>query len=176
MSEHKTSGLKVYIYGATDLHAPEIIKKCQELVISQHQQENNIEAADVAIAPLLTTILTEKEINKPKYGTLIFHPSLLPRHRGADAIKWAFKLGETYSGVTWFWADNGIDTGDICEQEVTAINQGEKPREYYERAVIPAALRTLKRALSDIEDGRLRKVPQILENGTYEPKIKREGV
>jgi methionyl-tRNA formyltransferase len=45
--------------------------------------------ADVAIAPLLTTKISEEEINEPLFGTLIFHPSPLPYGRGARAIRWA---------------------------------------------------------------------------------------
>lgn len=50
--------------------------------------------ADVAIAPLLTEKLSEEEVNAPRFGTLVFHPSPLPHGRGASAIKWAYKRKE----------------------------------------------------------------------------------
>lgn len=168
-----TRRLGIFVYGATDGATLPIVEGCLELVEQEHRHEPNIRAADIAIAPLLTSFLGMEEINTPRYGTLVFHPSLLPRHRGADAIKWAFKLREAYTGVSWFWPDEGIDTGDLCEQEVLAIHPDEAPREFYERAVIPAALRTLKRALEDVAADRPRRVPQILSNGSYEPRIKR---
>lgn len=129
--------------------------------------------ADVAIAPLLTRKLSAGEANAPRFGTLIFHPSLLPRHRGRDAIRWAFEQGETYSGATWFWAAEGYDTGDICEQEVLEIQPGETPRQFYERAVVPACGRLLGYALSDLQAGHVRRRPQRDAAATYEPPFPR---
>lgn len=131
------------------------------------------EGADLAIAPLLTRRLTWEDLEKPKIGTLVLHPSLLPRHRGPDAIKWAMRSGEPYSGITWFWADCSYDHGPICEQAVTSFRPGETAREYYERAVIPAAALTLGYALEDIIAGHIRKRPQNHAEATYEPKISR---
>ena len=174
MSEHNdTRRLDIYVYGADTAATQPIIGACMDLLENDHQIMTDIDNADLAIAPLLATILTMDEVQTPKLGTLVFHPSLLPRHRGADAIKWAFKLGETYTGVTWFWPDAGIDTGDICEQEVVAIRPGETPREFYTRAVIPAAVRTLARAIDGIASGRPHRVPQQLEHGSYEPGMKK---
>ncbi|MBP2638276.1 MAG: hypothetical protein H6Q72_4183 [Firmicutes bacterium] len=160
--------LKIYIYGDRSLPVIQECKKTVEefgaIIVDETCK------ADLAIAPLLTQKLSSREIRLPKLGTLIFHPSLLPRHRGPDAIRWAFALGEKYSGVTWFWADEGLDTGDICEQEVLAIREGEKPRAFYSRAVIPAATRTLKRVLQLLSRGVIRRVPQLHEDATYEYK------
>jgi methionyl-tRNA formyltransferase len=169
------AGLAIYVYGANDGATPPVIQACLELLEKDHRIVADPRDADLAVAPLLTEILTMDAINAPRVGTLVFHPSLLPRHRGADAIKWAFKLGETYTGVTWFWPDAGIDTGDICEQDVLAILPGETPRDFYARAVIPAAVRTLARAIEGVAAGRPRRVPQQREHGTYEPRIQRRG-
>ena len=97
--------------------------------------------ADVAIAPLLNEKLTEEQINEPYFGTLIFHPSPLPYGRGASAIKWAYKRREPITAATWFWADKGFDTGDICEQEIVRIDYNLRPREFYAQHIIPAMLR-----------------------------------
>ena len=169
--------LNIYIYGAGEQNPVPIVTKCATLILSAERYRivPNLDEADIAIAPLLTRMLSLQEIFAPKIGTLVFHPSLLPRHRGPDAIKWAFKLGETYTGATWFWPDEGIDTGDICEQEVLAIPPEASPRDFYEYYVIPAALRTLSRAIDDIAAGRPRRVPQQNENATYETRIKRRG-
>lgn len=163
--------MKVYIYGYDKGLVAPIVACCAGMVEAAYTITQSMYDADIAVAPLLTEILPMEKILLPAEGTLVFHPSLLPRHRGADAIKWAFKLKEVYSGVTWFWPDEGIDTGDICEQEVLAIREGEAPKDYYMRAVIPAAVRTLERALKSISAGYPRRVPQIKENGSYEPRL-----
>jgi len=164
--------LKIYVYGGENPQP--VIKLCAETVKELgHKLTPSLSEADLAIAPLLTEILDLDDIITPRIGTLVFHPSLLPRHKGRDAIKWAFHAKETYTGVTWFWPDEGIDTGDICEQEVLAVEEGETPRAFYERAVVPAAVRTLRIALSYIDWGFIRRVPQIWENGTWEPRFSR---
>lgn len=126
---------------------------------------------DLAIAPFLTRIIPARELEEPLRGTLIFHPSPLPYGRGASAIKWAYRRGEPVTAATWFWADSGLDTGDICEQEIVKIDHSARPRDFYERDVIPAMTRTLTRALIDIALGRIRRVPQVEQHATYDQMI-----
>lgn len=124
--------------------------------------------SDVALAPLLRRILPAHELEAPRLGTLVFHPSLLPRHRGPDALRQSIAAGDAFGGVSWFWASGGVDAGDVCEQELVALPRGETPREVYERRVIPAGLRSLERALTAITAGFARRVPQAPDVATYE--------
>lgn len=124
--------------------------------------------SDVAIAPLLTQILKHEEINAPRLGTLIFHPSPLPYGRGKASIKFAYKRNEPITAATWFWANEKIDGGDICEQEIIRIDYSIRPRLFYESEVIPAMVRTLRRALLSISAGIIRKVPQIEYYSSYD--------
>lgn len=137
-----------------------------------HTVANNSDTfAHVAVAPLLTEILPEAVLHEPVYGTLIFHPSPLPYGRGASAIKYAYKRNEPITAATWFWADAGIDTGDICEQEIVKIDHDLRPRDFYERDIIPAMIRTLERSLENLEKGIVRRVPQVEKYSTYDKKI-----
>ena len=132
--------------------------------------EDNI-MADVAIAPLLNERLTIEQINEPTFGTLIFHPSPLPYGRGASAIRWAYKRHEPITAATWFWADEGLDTGDICEQEIVRIDYGLRPRDFYTRHILPAMLRTLERALRGLARGQRRSVPQIAAYSSFDKRL-----
>lgn len=58
----------------------------------------------------------------PKYGTFNLHASLLPEYRGAAPIHWAIINGETKTGVTTFFIDDKIDTGEIILQEEIDIS------------------------------------------------------
>lgn len=127
--------------------------------------------ANIAIAPLLETKLSNTELNDPILGTLIFHPSPLPYGRGASAIRHAYRRKEPISAATWFWANDGMDAGDICEQEIVKINYDLRPRELYEEDIIPAMLRTLDRALTEISKGNIRKIPQIERYSTFDNRI-----
>lgn len=116
---------------------------------------------DLAIAPLLTEKVPPEALREPLHGTLIFHPSPLPYGRGASSIRWAYKRNEPITAATWFWADDGYDTGDICEQEIVKIDYSSRPRDFYEHDIIPAMRRTLERCLNNIQMGYIRKIPQI---------------
>ena len=61
----------------------------------------------------------------PKYGTFNLHASLLPAYRGAAPINWAIINGETKTGVTTFFIDDKIDTGEIILQDETSISENE---------------------------------------------------
>ena len=63
--------------------------------------------------------------NIPEYGTFNLHASLLPQYRGAAPINWAIINGETTTGVTTFFIDEKIDTGEIILQKETEIGPDE---------------------------------------------------
>lgn len=122
----------------------------------------------LAIAPLLTEKLSNERISEPIYGTLIFHPSPLPYGRGARAIRYAYKRNEPITAATWFWANHKYDAGDICEQEIVKIDYNLSPRELYDEHIIPAMMRTLRRALNDLGRGIKRQIPQVDRYSSYD--------
>jgi formyltetrahydrofolate dehydrogenase len=134
-----------------------------------HTTSNN--NVSLAIAPLLTKKLTAEELSKPTLGTLIFHPSPLPYGRGASAIRWAYRRKEPVTAATWFWANEGLDTGDICEQEIVKIDYKKAPRAFYDSDILPAMVRTLERCLNNLEIGIKRSVKQVEKYATYDAPI-----
>lgn len=126
---------------------------------------------DLAIAPLATKKIPDSVLSEPLLGTLIFHPSPLPYGRGASSIRWAYKRHEPITAASWFWANGDFDAGDICESEIIKIDYSLSPREMYQRHVLPALIRTLKRSLINIEKGFIRRVPQVDEYSSYDPRL-----
>lgn len=61
-------------------------------------------------------MLPEVVWNMPKYGTFNLHASLLPQYRGAAPINWAIINGDVETGITTFFLDKQIDTGQIIQQ------------------------------------------------------------
>ena len=123
---------------------------------------------DLAVAPLLTEKVSEEQLKEPLIGTLIFHPSPLPYGRGAASIKWAYKRQEPITAATWFWADSGWDTGDICEQEIVKIDYNLRPRDFYNQDILPALQRTFERCLSNLQMGYKRRVPQVEKYSSFD--------
>ena len=70
--------------------------------------------------------------NMPEFGTFNLHASLLPQYRGAAPINWAIINGETKTGVTTFFIDDKIDTGEIILQEETVIKEDETVGELHD--------------------------------------------
>lgn len=66
-------------------------------------------------------MLPEEVWGMPRLGTFNLHASLLPQYRGAAPINWAIMNGESVTGVTTFFIDSGMDTGDIILQERVVI-------------------------------------------------------
>ena len=127
-----------------------------------------------AIAPRLTRKVDVELLNKPNAGTLICHPSALPYGRGPDAIRWSVERGERVSAATWFWASNGLDEGDVCEQEVVLLKPGESAGRAYHTRFVPAALRALDRAVAGWARDRIwRRIPQDRELATYDRAMPR---
>ncbi|MDT0607795.1 methionyl-tRNA formyltransferase [Croceitalea rosinachiae] len=69
----------------------------------------------------------------PEYGTFNLHASLLPQYRGAAPINWAIINGETETGVTTFFIDEKIDTGEVILQERIAIGADESAGELHDK-------------------------------------------
>jgi len=83
-------------------------------------------------------------------------------------MRTAQKRNEPVTAATWFWANKRYDAGDICEQEVIKIDYSLSPREFYDEHIIPGMLRTLKRALNDLERGIKRQIKQIDKYSSYD--------
>ena len=137
-----------------------ITRQCETLLSDMGVDIVDTPEADFAVAPYLQKIIPEAELSNFKKGVLVFHPSLLPIYRGKTSIRDAFKNGDDYTGVTWFWANTGVDMGDICEQTVLKISGS--PREFYEGAVIPAGVLLLELIIKDLFAGTERRRPQEL--------------
>lgn len=88
----------------------------------------------------------------PAYGTFNLHASLLPSYRGAAPINWAIINGETETGVTTFFIDDKIDTGEIILQEKIEIKKDDDAGSLHDRLMLVGADLVLK-TVQQIESG-----------------------
>ena len=77
---------------------------------------------DLQVMAFVTLFVPEEFLNAPTHGSIQYHPSLLPAYRGASAINWPIIKGEKETGLSIFWPDNGLDTGDVLLQKKTPIS------------------------------------------------------
>jgi methionyl-tRNA formyltransferase len=124
---------------------------------------------DLAILAFVTDIIPEKLLAVPSLGTICYHPSLLPRHRGASAINWAIIQGDTHTGLTVFWVDKGIDTGPILLQKEVEIDPEETTGSLYFNKLFPMGVEAMVEAVQLIKKGKAARILQDDSKATYEP-------
>ena len=124
---------------------------------------------DLAVLAFVTDIVPGKVLAVPKIGSICYHPSILPKYRGASAINWAVINGERESGLTIFWVDEGIDTGDILLQKKVEIGPNETTGEVYFNKLYPLGVEACLEAVDLVAQGKAPKIPQDHSIGTYDP-------
>jgi len=124
---------------------------------------------ELAVLAFVTDILPEKLLAVPTIGTICYHPSLLPKHRGGSAINWAIIQGDTRTGLTILWADKGIDTGPILLQKEVDIGPDETTGSLYFNTLFPMGIEAILEAVELIKTGKAPRIPQDESKATYEP-------
>ncbi len=124
---------------------------------------------DLGVMAFVTHILPQRELDLPALGTIQYHPSLLPRHRGISAMHWAIRAGETKTGLTIFWVDAGIDTGSILLQREAAIAPDDTVGSLYFDKLFAPGVASLVEAVRLVREGCAPKIAQDDAQATYEP-------
>jgi methionyl-tRNA formyltransferase len=124
---------------------------------------------DLAVLAFVTDIIPEKLLTVPSLGTICYHPSILPRHRGASAINWALIQGDARTGLTIFWVDKGIDTGPILLQKEVEIKPDDTAGSLYFNKLFPMGVDAMVEAVELIKKGKAPRIPQDDSKATYEP-------
>jgi len=104
-------------------------------------------------------MLPEAVWNMPEIGTFNLHASLLPQYRGAAPINWSIINGEKETGVSTFFLQHKIDTGDIIAQEKINIGENETAGELHDKLMNIGSDLVLK-TVQDIEDNNIKAQPQ----------------
>lgn len=119
-------------------------------------------------------MLPEQVWNMPSMGTFNLHASLLPNYRGAAPIHWVIINGEEETGVTTFFLQHEIDTGDLLFQERTSIGPNETTGELYERLMEQGAKLVVKTTQAILAQN-TKPTPQVESvHSKMAPKLTRE--
>jgi len=123
---------------------------------------------DLNIMAYVTDIIPESILNCPSLGTIQYHPSLLPKHRGGSAINWAIISGETKTGITIFWPDKGIDTGPILLQKEVDISPDDTVGSLYFNKLFPLGVEASVESIELVKKGIAPRIPQDESQASYE--------
>jgi len=130
--------------------------------------------ADLAILAFVTQIVPPPVFNAPRLGSICFHPSLVPKYRGGSAINWTLIKGETKTGISLFWVDEGIDTGPILLQKEARIDPDDTAGTLYFNTLFPLGVEAIGEAVDLIKAGNPPRIPQDESRANYDPLCRDE--
>jgi methionyl-tRNA formyltransferase len=122
----------------------------------------------------VTLFVPEDFLNIPTHGSIQYHPSLLPAHRGASSINWPIILGEKETGLSIFWPDNGLDTGPVLLQKKTPISETDTLGSVYFDRLFPMGVEAMLESVDLVKAGKAPRIAQDESLATYEGKCTAE--
>jgi len=130
--------------------------------------------ADLAILAFVTQIVPQQVFSVPKLGSICFHPSLLPKYRGASAINWALIRGESVTGLSLFWVDPGIDTGPVLLQKEVKVDPDDTTGSLYFNKIFPLGIEAIGEGVDLIKAGNSPRIVQDESKASYDPPCRDE--
>lgn len=128
---------------------------------------------DLIVVAAYGKILPKALLEIPPMGCINVHASLLPKYRGAAPINWAIANGETETGITTMFINEGLDSGDILLAATTPIDETETASGLHDRlAGMGADL--LMHTIDGLIDGSMAPRPQNHDEATYAPIMKKD--
>ncbi len=106
-----------------------------------------------------SNIIAPDILSLPEKGVVGMHYSLLPDRRGGAPLNWAIIDGIPATGITLYYLDDGIDTGDIIAQQDVPIDAEDTVKDLLDK-IIEAAPSLFCRLIDDILDGTAPRIPQ----------------
>lgn len=139
------------------------------------QQYQSVQA-NLNVLPFCSQFIPMEIIDGASHGSICYHPSVLPRHRGASAISWTLIEGDEVAGFSIFWADDGLDTGPILLTKQCNIESNDTLDTLYKRFLYPEGVKSMKHAVDLIAQNKAPKIKQIEYGASYDaPMFKEEN-
>tara|TARA_A100001011_G_scaffold16199_2_gene16822 strand:- start:18680 stop:19564 length:885 start_codon:yes stop_codon:yes gene_type:complete len=121
---------------------------------------------DVIFCMGLSKLIKRELLEIPKVGVVGYHPSLLPRNRGRHPLIWALVLGLRQTGSTFFFMDEGADSGPIISQEKVQIKKSDTANSLYKKIEITAS-KQLKKFFPILKNNKLKPLKQNNKSASY---------
>ncbi|MHA1599851.1 MAG: methionyl-tRNA formyltransferase [Alphaproteobacteria bacterium] len=124
--------------------------------------------ADLCVMAYVTLFIPQPVLDAPARGTIQYHPSLLPKHRGPSSINWPIIQGETKTGLTIFWPDEGLDEGPVLLQKEIDIGPDDTLGTLYFNHLFPMGVDAMIEAVDMVRNERAPRIAQDHSQATYE--------
>ncbi len=124
--------------------------------------------SDLCVMAYVTLLVPQRVLGAPGLGTIQYHPSLLPLHRGPSSINWARIQGDPRTGLTIFWPDKGMDEGPILLQKEVEIAQDDTVGSLYFGKLFPMGIEAMAEAVELVRAGTAPRIEQDHGRASYE--------
>jgi methionyl-tRNA formyltransferase len=114
---------------------------------------------DVILCMGWSRLIKKQLLNIPSIGVIGYHPAALPKNRGRHPIIWALALGLSKTGSSFFFMDEGADSGDIISTEDIMISKEDNARTLYNK-IIATAKQQILSVVMNLRHGEYSKIPQ----------------
>ncbi|NKB57967.1 MAG: methionyl-tRNA formyltransferase [Alphaproteobacteria bacterium] len=131
---------------------------------------------DLGVMAYVTKFVPEEFLYIPTKGTIQYHPSLLPLHRGPSSINWPIIMGSKKTGLSIFWPDNGLDEGPILLQKETEISDTDTLGSVYFDRLFPMGVEAMVESVDLVRNGKAPKIDQDESKSTYESWCRKDDV
>jgi methionyl-tRNA formyltransferase len=132
--------------------------------------------SDLCVMAYVLLFVPEEALNVPKYGSIQYHPSLLPWHKGPSSINWPIIMGKEKTGLSIFWPDNGLDTGPILLQKEVEIGPDDTLGSVYFNKLYPLGVEAMMESIELVRDGNAPREAQDPDDGSYEGWCRKDDV
>ncbi|MGI9523724.1 MAG: methionyl-tRNA formyltransferase [Hyphomicrobiaceae bacterium] len=132
--------------------------------------------ADLMVMAYVIIFIPEEARDIPKMGSICFHPSLLPLHRGPSSINWPIMWGATKTGFSWFYPTDGLDEGDILILREIDIGPDDTLGDVYFKKIFPAGVESTLDVIEAFRSGNPPRTPQDESQATYETWCRKKDV
>ena len=124
--------------------------------------------ADLMVMAFVNVFVPEAARDMPTHGSICFHPSLLPLHRGPSAVNWPIVMGSTKSGFSWFYPSDGLDEGDSLLQWECEIGPDDTVIDLYFKKIYPVAIESVLQVCDLFRSGNPPRIVPDEADATYE--------
>jgi len=133
-------------------------------VLSEYQSVG----AELNVMPYCSQFIPLEVVTHPVFKSICYHPSILPRHRGASAISWTLIEGDTRGGFSIFYPDDGLDTGNLLLTRECDVSINDTVDTLYNNFMYPEGVKAMGEAVEMIAEGRAPSIKQTEVGATYD--------
>lgn len=129
------------------------------------------EDTDVILAAHSHAFIGRATRARAKIAAIGYHPSLLPLHRGRDAVRWTIRDRDRVTGGSVYHLTDNVDAGPLAAQEHVLVPAGATAQTLWREHLAPLGVALILRVLDDLAAGRRIEVPQDEARATWEPSF-----